>query len=904
MIKTSQKLSDTLKAQLFSRSQFRADVSLSSSAIPAYKKAIESARSRLDQWFRAGEAIENLVYAQTWFMDEILITAWEHLSWNSDRIALLAVGGYGRGELHPGSDIDILILLTNDDYATHKDNIERFLTLLWDIGLKVGSSVRSLDESAVQARNDLTIMTNLMESRRLSGPESLFNALHERIDTHRMWPSKDYLRAKFEEQRERHRKYNDQEYNVEPNLKASPGGLRDLHTLGWVVRRYYGTHDTKELVDIGFLTVTEHQQLERCKAFLWKVRWGLHTLTGRCEDRLLFDYQRKLATLFGYHDSQDALGVEQFMQGYFRTVLIVGQLEELLLQHFNDAILNPDQSQAVSEINERFQVRNHYIETRHETVFSDHPPAILELFVLLSRTPDVKGPTAPTIRQLRESRHLVDRQFRKDPRCARLFIKLLQSPYALTNNLRRMSRYGILGRYLPEFGRIIGQMQFDLFHVYTVDAHTLLLIKHLRSFYDERNQQRYPVATQLITEIKNPEVLYIAALYHDIGKGRGGDHSQLGAVDAEQFCKRHGLKLKDTELVVWLVKEHLTLSVTAQKQDLSDPQVIDDFAHKVGSVNYLNFIYLLTVADINATNADLWNGWRSTLLQQLYRRTRRRLESGFSQLPKENDRIDGRKERTLKRLEHSGLNVADIKLLWSHLDTEYFTRHESREIAWHTEHILKHKKDTPLVLIQETNPDKQEMGGSRVFIYTQDQPNLFAAAVAALDQLHLSIQDAKVITSSNNFSMDTFIVLEDDGSTIGNDPERIKQIQSHVEIALQDTNEFPVLINRRTPRQLRYFARPPEVIISNLPEQRRTLLEIKATDRPGLLARIGRTLVALNLQVHNAKIATFGEKVEDRFYITDNNHQPINDPGEAEVICKTLRDTLQQASQSDWIPNR
>ena len=905
MTSFSNQLPSELKQQLFDRGQFRADLTLSSSAIPAYKKSLRQSRQILGHWFQDEMDIEQLVGLQTWFIDEILTLAWEHLDWsNGCEIVLLAVGGYGRGELHPHSDIDILLLLADEDYQNHQDNIERFLTLLWDIGLQVGSSVRSLTECANLARNDLTIITNLLESRVLSGTATLHQQLEEAISVEHMWPSRDYLQAKFKEQQERYRKYNDTGYNLEPNIKGSPGAIRDLHMLGWVARRHYSTHALKELCNRGFLTENEHLQLQRCRAFLWKVRWGLHSITGRCEDRLLFDHQRSLAQQFGYHDHDGSLAVEQFMQSYYRTSMIVGQLKDLLLQHFDDAILNGNLPQTLRKINERFRVRNQYIETIHGTIFQEHPPAILEIFVLMTRDSRILGPTAKTIRLLRHNRHLVDSAFRRDPRCTKLFIKLLQAPYALTANLRRMSSYGILGRYLPEFGRIIGQMQFDLFHAYTVDGHTLLLVKHLRSFNYKQNRQRYPIASRLIKEIKNPELLHIAALYHDIGKGRGGDHSQLGAVDAELFCRRHGLKATDTRLVTWLVKEHLTFSTTAQKQDLSDPQVIQDFARRIGSVNYLNFLYLLTVADINATNPNLWNGWRSSLLQQLYRRTRRMLENGVDNLPGINDRINQIKSRALEKLADQSVDPAATSRLWSRLGKEYFTRHESREIAWHAENILKHNQPDPLVLIQETNDNHYDHGGSRVFIYTRDQPNLFAAVVAALDQLHLSIQDARIVTSRDQYSLDTFTVLEDDDQAIGHNPERIKQIQEHLLLVLQNAETFPDLIKRRTPRRLRHFAREPRVYISNVPGIRRTLLEIKATDRPGLLAKIGRAFVALNLQVHNARIATFGEKVEDIFYITDQHHNPISDPEVAKHICDTLKDTLKRASRADWIPAR
>ena len=889
------------KKSLFDKSQFRADLTLSRSPIPAYKRTLNDAREKLDKWFQGAVDIETLVQTRAWLIDQILILAWEHLDWSQGpEISVLAVGGYGRGELHPGSDIDILILLAEGNYTAHQDNIEQFLTLLWDIGLKVGSSVRSLDECEAQAREDLTIITNLIESRTLSGPNRLYEELQERIDVAHMWPSKEYLQAKFEEQRARHKKYDGSESNLEPNIKGSPGGIRDLHMLGWVARRHYNTHDLTELMDLHFLSSTEYQQLQRCRAFLWRIRWALHSLTSRCEDRLLFDHQRTLAEQFSYRDHEGSLAVEQFMQSYFRTVLIVGQLKDLLLQHFDDDILNAGEPQKVTPINERFQICNNYIETVHDRVFAEHPPAIMEMFVLMTRNSDILGPRAKTIRLLRDYRHLVDSTFRKDPRCSSLFLKLLQAPYGLTANLRRMARYGILGRYLPEFGRIIGQMQFDLFHIHTVDAHTLLLIKHLRSFAYKKNARRYPVASRILKEIKKPELLYIAALYHDIGKGRGGDHSQLGAVDAELFCRRHGLRTDDIRMITWLVREHLTLSVTAQKQDLSDPEVIQAFVRKIGNINNLNYLYLLTVADINATNPELWNGWRSSLLQQLYGLTRRMLERDTDQLPDLDDLVSQIKDQSRELLDSQGVSADSVTALWQRLDDEYFTRHEPKEIAWHTSAILKHDSESPLILIGETD-DEADHGGSRVFIYTTDQENLFAASVAALDQLHLSIQDAKIITSSDHFSLDTYTVLEEDGSAIGNNPDRIRQIQNHLQIILSSPGDFPELISRRTPRQLRHFSRPPEVLISNLPGSRRTLLEITATDRPGLLARIGRTFMQLKLNVHNAKIATFGEKVEDSFFITDADHNPISDPEKGQLICDTLTQVLQRASRHDLI---
>ncbi len=901
MSSTPYNIPEELKQALFDKGQFRADLTIHPSPIPAYKKILSKASEQMDKWFRQDTEIEVLVYARAWLIDRVLSLAWNHLNWHQGcDIALLAVGGYGRGELHPGSDIDLLILLETEDYASHKENIEQFLTLLWDIGLKVGSSVRSLDECQQQAANDLTIITNLMESRLISGPSHLPNKLHEKISTSHIWPGNAYLQAKFEEQRERHRKYNDTGYDLEPNIKSSPGALRDLHMLGWIARRHYGTHDPSELLRLNFLTETECNQLIRCRAFLWKVRWALHSITGRGEDRLLFDHQRTLAEQFGYHDHKGSLAVEQFMQSYFRTVMILSQLKDLLLQHFSDEILNAGSHQNIRPLNTRFQVCNHFIEAIHDQVFADYPPAILEVFVLITRDHEIQGIQAETIRLMRHYRHLVDQNFREDPRCTRLFLELMRAPYALTATLRRMAHYGILGRYLPEFGRIIGQMQYDLFHTLTVDAHTLLLVKYLRSFSYEKSRQRFPVAARIIHTVPKRELLYLAGLFHDIGKGRGGDHSVLGAQDAEKFCRLHGIGKEDTDLIIWLVREHLTMSVTAQKQDLSDPKVIQDFARKVGSIERLKYLYTLTVADINATNPTLWNGWRASLLQQLYTATREMLKHGVDNLPEINERINNTKEAAYSLLQQKSFDRNTVFDLWQTFQDGYFTRHQPEEIAWQTTGILQMTPGEPMVMISE--PDNGFIhGGSNVFIYTKDTNNLFAAAVAALDQMGLDIQDARIITTKDGFSIDTFTVLEADGSVIGSNRERILQIRNHMKNTLSSPDQFPDLIQRRTPRQLRHFSMEPVVLISNRITTRQTVLDIKTTDRPGLLALIGKTFTRLNLQVHGAKVATFGEKVEDSFTITDDLGNPVNDITTGENICKELSDVLREASQLDVI---
>ena len=892
---------DDMKQELFNKGQFRADLTLSTTPLPAYKKALKQATLTMNQWFDNKVDIEILVQARAWLIDQVLTLAWEHLDWHHGcNIALLAVGGYGRGELHPGSDIDLLILLETEDYTPHQPNIEQFLTLLWDIGLKVGSSVRSLTECEQQAKEDLSIITNLMESRIITGPSHLYDQLMQSIDIRHMWSGKDYLQAKYEEQRKRHKKYNNTGYDLEPNIKGSPGGLRDLHMLGWVARRHYGTHDPAELLRLNFLTDTEHHQLKHCQAFLWRIRWALHSISGRSEDRLLFDHQRTLAEQFDYRDHKGSLAVEQFMQSYFRTVMILSQLKDLLLQHFSDDILTTGEPREIRPINERFQAHNNYIEVVNDQVFAEYPPAILEIFVLLTRDKSLQGIKAESIRLLRSYRYIVDQSFREDPRCTRLFLELMRAPYALTANLRRMARYGILGRYLPEFGRIIGQMQYDLFHTFTVDAHTLLLVKYLRSFSYEQSRTRFPVAARVIQTIPKPELLYLAGLFHDIGKGRGGDHSQLGAQDAEKFCRRHGLTKKDTDLIAWLVKEHLTMSVTAQKQDLSDPKVIEDFARKVGTQSRLNYLYILTVADINATNPKLWNSWRASLLQQLHQVTEDVLSQGLSNLPKINRKISEAKEVAFTLMEQQSHSRETVFNLWEHFKKSYFTHHQPEEIAWQTTGILQAAANKPLVMVSEPNHGFVH-GGSKVFVYTKDAPNLFAASVSALDQLRLDIQDAWITTTKNGYSANTFTVLEADGSVIGHNRERILQINNRMSHTLTKPARFPDLIKRRTPRQLRHFSMDPVILISHKISSRQAIVDITATDRPGLLALIGKTFTRLELQVHSAKIATFGEKVEDSFTITDKQGQPITDAKHSEKICRMLRTVLKEASQLDMI---
>jgi len=876
-------------SELFDRSQFQAELALKASPIAAFKKVIRKAREVLDARFLAGQDIRGLIEGRAWFVDQILRAAWGRFDWNNEaEIALVAVGGYGRGELHPYSDIDLLILLDNNDQEIFRDAIERFLTLLWDIGLEVGQSVRSVQECAEEARADLTVITNLMESRTIAGPERLRQNMLKVTSPSEMWPSKEFFLAKRNEQATRHSKYNNTEYNLEPNVKGSPGGLRDIQTILWIARRQFGSLNLSAILDQGFLTEGEYSLLVAGQEFIWRVRYGLHMLAGRAEDRLLFDHQRSLAALLGYEDSDAKLAIERFMQKYYRVVMSISELSDLVGQHFAEVILWEGDSGDAVPLNSRFLVRDGYLEVTDDSVFKRRPFAILEIFVLLAQHPDIQGVRAETIRLLRDHRHLIDDDFRSDIRNTSLFIELFKCKEGIHRNLRRMNRYGILGRYLPEFGHIVGQMQHDLFHIYTVDAHTLNVIKYLRKLSKPGVAEKYPLASKLVERLPKPELIYIAGLYHDIAKGRGGDHSELGAVDAQEFCARHKLPAWDTRLVVWLVENHLVMSTTAQRKDLSDPQVINDFAQQVGDETHLDYLYVLTVADINATNPTLWNSWRASLLRQLYTETKRALKRGLENPLGREEQIRQTQRAALDNLVRNGTDPDDAEQLWSQLGDDYFMRHSSIDVAWHTEAIIEHPSDGgPLVLIKETTQREFE-GGTQIFIYAPDQHDFFAVTVAAMDQLNLNIHDARIITSSSQFTLDTYIVLDADGSPIGNDPERTEEIRQGLINALRNPDDYLTIIQKRVPRQLKHFAFPPQVTIHNDMQRPQTIIEVVAPDRPGLLARIGQLFLDFDLSVQNAKIATLGERVEDVFFVTNADNQPLSDP----QLCIRLQQAM------------
>lgn len=863
----------------------------------AYRSALQHAQEQLSLRFMAGEDIRTLLHMRAWVTDCVLQHAWKRQGLDQfPHMALLAVGGYGRNELNLASDVDVMVLhgYAALDHAA-QDAVTRFLTLLWDLGLEIGSSVRSLTEAVEAARGDITIATNMMESRLLAGPVELLTDMQEQTGPEHLWPGKSFFAAKRDEQIARHSKHNNTEYNLEPDIKNAPGGLRDIQTVGWVAKRHFGVESLHDLVSRGFITEQEYVQLDECQCLLWRIRFAMQMIAKRPENRLLFDYQRRIAEVFGYADTNANRAVEQLMQSYYRAAMSISMLNEMLLQLFDEQILRVDEEVRIVPLNSRFQLRNDYLEVTNPQVFVRTPSALMETFVILGNMPNIAGVRASTIRQLMQHASLIDDKFRSDIRNTSLFVELLRCQHALFSSLRRMKRYGILGRYIPAFGAIIGKMQYDLFHIYTVDAHTLLVLKNMRRFRYHEVEEKFPVVAKVAQRLPKIELLYLAGLFHDIAKGRGGDHSELGAVDAHEFCLRHGFGKWDANLVAWLTRMHLVMSVTAQKKDVNDPAVINEFAQKVGDITHLDYLYALTVADICATNPGLWNSWRASLLRQLYTQTKRALRRGLGNPIDKAEWIAETREAALDILRTDGIQEGDVNGIWDNLGDEYFLRENASDIAWHTAAILRHPLGGgPLILIKQNHSEQFE-GATQIFIYTRDMPNLFAASVVALDQLRLTILDARIITSKSHFSLDTYIVMDENGVPV-QDPSRIEKIRMTLQHTLADPSHFPDIVQRRMPRQLKHFDVRTAVNISNDIVNQRTVVELITLDRPGLLARIGRIFMAHGVNLQNARIATLGERAEDVFFITDDHQQPISDQALCESLAQALKSQLDEAA--------
>jgi [protein-PII] uridylyltransferase len=880
----------------FDQKRFVKDIA-EGDAISIFRNALAAAQNHFNNRFHEGEEVHTLVNESARFADLILHHAWNRFEWDSD-ISLIAVGGYGRGELHPHSDIDLLILMRRDRPQKYRQNIEQFLTFLWDIQLKIGHSVRSLSQCVDEAKGDITIATNLMETRLICGNSNLRDAMLKKTGPNKIWSSANFYRGKIDEQSARHRKHDDTEYNLEPNIKEAPGGLRDIQLINWTAKRHFQLHRRSQLVHAGFLSDEEYLTLRRDEEFLWKVRYGLHLIAERPEERLLFDYQRKLATLFGYTDSPGRLAVEKFMQRYYQVVISIRELTDVLLQYLDEVIYRKDKTKVETVINERFLVRDNFLDTVHESVFVDHPSALLELFVLLGENAHIEGIRASAIRQIRLHRNLIDDDFRANTVNRELFMRLLRAPNKLSIQLGRMNRYGILGGYLPEFGKIVGQTQHDLFHIYPVDVHTLQVVRNLRNFGHPESEEEFPVAASIFKSLDKPELIIIAALYHDIAKGRGGDHSLLGSADIADFASRHGLQSREVKLLQWLVENHLLMSTVSQREDTSDPDVIYKFAAHVGDLKNLEHLYLLTVADINATNPRLWTDWKGSLMHNLYFETKHALQGGLGLPDEKADWVKDAKNAALRLLTEQKISEAQALRVWNGVDEEFFLREEASDVATFTKAIIANTDDNAPVLLL------CDVGGefpvaTQIFVHAKDRQNIFSITAAVLDKLHLNIQDARLHTTHDNRAFDVFYVLDDEGHPVGDKPQLCNSIIEALREGILDPSSVSFDVQRRTTRQLKNFAVETVASLRNDPETNTTVLEVITPDRPGLLAHLASIFLRYGLNLYNAKITTLGERVEDTFYVTDYNHEPLTDLEFSAKIQETICVELDKRNLDD-----
>ncbi|MFN4368311.1 MAG: [protein-PII] uridylyltransferase [Acinetobacter sp.] len=864
-------------------------------------KAINQWRSdvenQLQESFENGQSIRDIILARSNLIDEALQFLWQHAELDQTDLALFAVGGYGRREMLPYSDVDIMILSEDEINPEQEQLISTFISSLWDVGnFKPGISVRTINECVNQASSDLTVATTLIEARLIIGNENLCKWPRRIVS--RTWTDKTFFDAKMDEQHKRYAQHNNTESNLEPDIKNAPGGIRDINQIGWIAKRHFRVNRIYDLVHLGFISEFELGVLEEAESFLWEIRHHLHRLTKRDENRLLFDYQRDIAAKFGYVREEahhPNYPIEQFMKRYYRSAQQVSTLNEMLLAYFNESVITPRLPQyerQIEEINQNFKLVDGKLAVQHHKIFSENPNAILEIFYLLANRPEIEGIRARTLRLLTLAGKRIDQDFRDNPVHQALFMAIIRSPHRLYDTMVAMKRYGVLGNYIPAFGQILGLMQYDLFHIYTVDAHTLLLLRNLNRFKEPEFAKEFPVVSSVFQRLTRRDIVYLAAIFHDIAKGRGGDHSELGASDAIKFCRSHGFTERESNLVAWLIQNHLMMSVTAQKKDISDPDVVKEFAEKMGDMEHLDYLYTLTVADINATNPKLWNTWRASLMRQLYTQARDVIRSGLGR-PVDYQMLIEDTKFAASELLVQDFSLDEVEKVWQELGDDYFLKETADEIAWHTRAILQHG-DNPAPLVLMRAHRKYAQDAVQIFIYTQDQPNLFATTVAILDRMNLDVQDARIITATKAFSLDTYVVLDRFG-TLLTDPEREATVIEALKDALSHSDEYPGLMQRRIPRQLRHFDIENTVDISINPALNQNMVEIATLDHPGLLAKIGGLFMMQGLDIHSAKIATLGERAEDIFFVTKKNGNPMT-PEESAEFAAALKTALDEAS--------
>jgi len=848
------------------------------------KNTVKQFKEQLRQEFNHKTNITSIIHKLVLFIDRLVIDLFlkNNLD-NGDVFCLLALGSYGRRELLLYSDIDLLLLHTDKVSKIQLNRAQSFIQDCWDVGLEVSHQITTVSACAELAGRDLTVISSIMDMYLLCGRGTLMEELIYQTHPLHMWTSHDYFMAKLQEQKRRDVTYGETAYNLEPNVKYGSGGLRDLQILLSISKRHFNVKKLADGINYGFITDKEYEELMYCQHFLWRVRFALHSLAEKAQERLSFDYQIKLALLFGYKDEPHSLAIEQFMKNYFKIIKRNRELNEMLLQWFNETIVHSPRQKLIRLDNE-FQLSNNYIEVRNTRVFIQHPQALLKLFLWIAKRPDIEGVRASTIRLIRESLYLMNKRFRQNKEITDLFMQILKTENGPYEALRRMNRYGVLAHYLDCFAMVTGQMQYDLFHVYTVDQHTLFVIRNLVRFKQEHYANQFPLCTKIMSCLAKPELVYLSALFHDIAKGRGGDHSELGAIEVLQFAENHQIEKEDSDLLVWLVRNHLLMSQTAQRQDIYDPKTIELFCQLLPHPYYLDYLYLLTVADICGTNPTLWNAWKDSLLKELYRAAKHMLHKE-QELMDETALIHQRKQHALTLLNSEKISIEAIEHLWSQFKSRYFLHESPEMIARHTKAILTCQQ-FPLVMIMPHH----SQGGTEVFIYMPHRDDRFTITTSVLSNHHVTIQEAVIITCDNQFDLDTYIILDEQNQAFF-DQQQSTDIQQALCTHLANKDHLPPVSQKRLSRALAHFKVKTQITYSEDLPNDHTRLFLVTGDRPGLLASVSRVFLTLGIHLHNAKIVTAGERAEDMFYISNQQNKALNDE-EKELLRRRLIEEL------------
>ena len=839
---------------------------------------------QFDQWLfrdrgRQIRGIEYFLNQRSENTDKLIREAFKQTDLASiNDFGIFSVGGYGRGELHPYSDIDLLLLSKTGLSKEEQKKIEKFISLLWDLGMEIGHSVRTLKQAKKQAREDVYTMTNMLEFRKIAGTDELHRMYLSIIDTKNLWRNKSFIQKKVQEQIDRHQSFNNTSYNLEPDIKSSPGGLRDIHTIDWLIKNSARNMSESDKLT-GALTTEERKELNKAKYWLWVIRYLTHLEANREEDRLLFEHQIPVAMKLFPSAKSSNQAAEKLMHRYYRSSLSISEINSTFIQSIRENYELTKFSRK-KKLDSNFYIKNNLIHLYEMEGFKRNPSLLLDLFIKLSENPDVKGIGSQTQKKKKRDRDLINSDFRSKKQNILLFLKLLKSKRLLVTQLEKMKDLGILGRYLPEFGRITGQMQYDLFHIYTVDAHTLEVLRNMRWMTLGKSEEKFPLAAKIINKLPKLEILYIAGLYHDIGKGRGSDHSNLGKVIVRNFCKKHLFTKEDTKLIEWLVENHLLMSVTSQKKDLTDNSVVKEFAEKVGNVETLNYLYCLTVADVSATNPNLWNSWNASLLRQLYDRTKLYFRDSILL----NNSIDEQKTKALKFIKK--YKSSEIENLWDRFYPDYFEGSDHFDLSQHAEIILSSKQETIVEMIEQ---DKESL--SSIFIHTKDRANLFATIVGILDSENINFIDAKLYGMKNGFCTD-LITISDQGNKVDLESAKAKVLIDKLNQALNEKVLKPKIVKKRLPRHLKHFQTTTEITFNHDMSNRWTNLEIKTSDRPGLLASICQVFLKHGALIKKARIATYGEKAEDRFSITSKQDTPFIKKNDLNNLLSDLKTSL------------